>query len=177
MMNAIFKWLEGNGSSQFLPPGYANLNLNRLLILFFMSELEHNTWKSIGLIFTITTTTGIRFWTFVEEELSIPYSHQLNKSFSSFQSIRAFTPLCENMPGGGATKPGDVVKAMNGKTIQVSFKPLGSCQSVSIISFKHNIRIRRHYDWWGGLCRISWCDSGSFLLTSSIFQALVGWVG
>ena len=29
-------------------------------------------------------------------------------------------PLCENMPSGTATKPGDVVTAMNGKTIQVS---------------------------------------------------------
>jgi len=28
-------------------------------------------------------------------------------------------PLTENMPGGKATKPGDVVRAMNGKTIQV----------------------------------------------------------
>ncbi len=39
---------------------------------------------------------------------------------SKFKEIRAFTPLCENMPGGKATKPGDVVKAMNGKTIQVN---------------------------------------------------------
>ncbi|KAH9375072.1 hypothetical protein HPB48_007512 [Haemaphysalis longicornis] len=29
------------------------------------------------------------------------------------------TPLCENMPSGKATKPGDVVTAMNGTTIQV----------------------------------------------------------
>ncbi|XP_062838188.1 cytosol aminopeptidase isoform X2 [Anolis carolinensis] len=29
------------------------------------------------------------------------------------------TPLCENMPSGKANKPGDVVKAKNGKTIQV----------------------------------------------------------
>lgn len=28
-------------------------------------------------------------------------------------------PLCENMPSGKATKPGDVVTAKNGKTIQV----------------------------------------------------------
>ena len=33
--------------------------------------------------------------------------------------ITGFIPLCENMPGGGASKPGDVVRAMNGKTIQV----------------------------------------------------------
>ena len=28
-------------------------------------------------------------------------------------------PLCENMPSGKASKPGDVVTAKNGKTIQV----------------------------------------------------------
>ncbi|XP_037077116.1 cytosol aminopeptidase-like [Pollicipes pollicipes] len=34
-------------------------------------------------------------------------------------NLRAFIPLCENMPGSRATKPGDVVTAMNGKTVQV----------------------------------------------------------
>merc|ERR1711976_116201 len=34
-------------------------------------------------------------------------------------NIMGFMPLCENMPSGKATKPGDVVTAMNGKTIQV----------------------------------------------------------
>lgn len=34
-------------------------------------------------------------------------------------NVKAFIPLCENMPNGRATKPGDVVRAMNGKTIQV----------------------------------------------------------
>jgi len=33
--------------------------------------------------------------------------------------VRGYIPLCENMPGGAATKPGDVVTASNGKTIQV----------------------------------------------------------
>ena len=28
-------------------------------------------------------------------------------------------PLCENMPSGTAVKPGDVLTAMNGKTMQV----------------------------------------------------------
>ena len=28
-------------------------------------------------------------------------------------------PLCENMPSGTAIKPGDVVTALNGKTIQI----------------------------------------------------------
>lgn len=34
-------------------------------------------------------------------------------------NIVAIIPLCENMPSGKATKPGDVVKAMNGKSIEV----------------------------------------------------------
>ena len=29
-------------------------------------------------------------------------------------------PLCENLPSGHASKPGDVVFAMNGKSIEVS---------------------------------------------------------
>jgi len=31
----------------------------------------------------------------------------------------SLTPLCENMPSGAALKPGDVLRAMNGKTIEV----------------------------------------------------------
>jgi len=34
-------------------------------------------------------------------------------------TIVGLLALCENMPGGGAIKPGDVVRAMNGKTIEV----------------------------------------------------------
>jgi len=34
-------------------------------------------------------------------------------------NLTVLIPLTENMPGGKATKPGDVVTAMNGKTIQV----------------------------------------------------------
>ncbi|XP_078698231.1 cytosol aminopeptidase-like [Branchiostoma floridae x Branchiostoma belcheri] len=34
-------------------------------------------------------------------------------------NIVGLIPLCENMPSGRATRPGDVVTAMNGKTIQV----------------------------------------------------------
>ena len=35
-------------------------------------------------------------------------------------NVVALTPLCENMPSGAAFKPGDVVRAMNDKTIEVS---------------------------------------------------------
>ncbi|KAK2508531.1 hypothetical protein MC885_012246 [Smutsia gigantea] len=34
-------------------------------------------------------------------------------------NVIGLTPLCENMPSGKANKPGDVVRAKNGKTIQV----------------------------------------------------------
>lgn len=34
-------------------------------------------------------------------------------------NIRGLIPLCENMPGSGAFKPGDIVRAMNGKNILV----------------------------------------------------------
>ena len=34
-------------------------------------------------------------------------------------NVSAFIPLCENMPDGRAIKPGDVVYAMNGKSIEI----------------------------------------------------------
>jgi leucyl aminopeptidase len=34
--------------------------------------------------------------------------------------VDAFIPICENMPSGGSSKPGDIVTAMNGKTIEVN---------------------------------------------------------
>ena len=34
-------------------------------------------------------------------------------------NVVGLTPLCENMPSGNAYKPGDVVTAMNGTTIEV----------------------------------------------------------
>lgn len=34
-------------------------------------------------------------------------------------NIRGLIPLCENMPGCAAMRPGDIVKAMNGKTIEI----------------------------------------------------------
>lgn len=34
-------------------------------------------------------------------------------------NVTVLTPLCENMPDGLATKPGDVHTAMNGKTVEV----------------------------------------------------------
>lgn len=37
-------------------------------------------------------------------------------------NVTALVPLCENMPSGSANRPGDVVTAMNGKTIEVNDK-------------------------------------------------------
>lgn len=33
--------------------------------------------------------------------------------------VRAYIPVCENMINGSATKPGDIIKAINGKTIEI----------------------------------------------------------
>lgn len=35
-------------------------------------------------------------------------------------NVRGLIPLCENMIGSSATKPGDIVKAMNGKSIMIA---------------------------------------------------------
>lgn len=40
-------------------------------------------------------------------------------SLNAQVNVIALAPLCENLPSGTANKPGDVVTAMNGKTIQV----------------------------------------------------------
>ena len=34
-------------------------------------------------------------------------------------NLKAIVPTCENMPSGGAAKPGDIVKAMNGISIEI----------------------------------------------------------
>ncbi|KAK6635764.1 hypothetical protein RUM44_001018 [Polyplax serrata] len=34
-------------------------------------------------------------------------------------NVTTLIPLCENMPGSNANKPGDVIKAMNGKTVRI----------------------------------------------------------
>ncbi|THU95009.1 hypothetical protein K435DRAFT_798485 [Dendrothele bispora CBS 962.96] len=40
-------------------------------------------------------------------------------TFPVLQSLVVCTPLMENMPGPSATKPGDIVYAMNGKSVEV----------------------------------------------------------
>lgn len=45
------------------------------------------------------------------------------KAISELQipvKVLAVIAACENMPGGGATRPGDILTAMNGKTIEVN---------------------------------------------------------
>ncbi len=34
-------------------------------------------------------------------------------------NVTAIVPTCENLPGSGATKPGDIVKSMSGQTIEI----------------------------------------------------------
>ena len=40
-------------------------------------------------------------------------------SISAFSDIYGVLPACENMPSGKAMKPGDIVTALNGKTVEV----------------------------------------------------------
>lgn len=41
------------------------------------------------------------------------------QGFEHVLLLSGLIPLAENMPSGNAIKPGDVVKAVNGKTIQI----------------------------------------------------------
>jgi hypothetical protein len=57
-------------------------------------------------------------------------------------NLVVLVPLTENMPGGRATKPGDVVRAMNGKTIQVRVfggkVPLVHFVNIGVIKYHKN---------------------------------------
>ncbi|KAF7721337.1 hypothetical protein EC973_004855 [Apophysomyces ossiformis] len=57
-------------------------------------------------------------------------------------NVVAVIPLCENLPSGSATKPGDVIKAMNGKSIEVidtdAEGRLILADALYYISSKHN---------------------------------------
>ena len=56
--------------------------------------------------------------------------------------VVGLTPLCENMPSGNAVKPGDVVTAMNGKSIEVRWcvrRVSGKLRST--LSFWYHVRV------------------------------------
>ncbi|XP_062991416.1 cytosol aminopeptidase isoform X2 [Elgaria multicarinata webbii] len=62
-------------------------------------------------------------------------------------NIIGLTPLCENMPSGRANKPGDVVKAMNGKTIQVDNTDAeGRLVLADALCYAHNFNPRAIID-------------------------------
>ena len=48
--------------------------------------------------------------------VAIATAHQLAPDLP----LLAVAPAVENMPGGGATRPGDVVKALNGKMVEIT---------------------------------------------------------
>lgn len=49
-------------------------------------------------------------------------------------NLRGLIPLCEHMIGCNAIKPGDVVKAMNGKSIEVQVIHLWNSYKIIIIT-------------------------------------------
>ena len=51
-------------------------------------------------------------------------------------SLVALIPLCENMPSGTAIKPGDIVTAMNGKTIEVKPNQYILCNTTMLHELK-----------------------------------------
>ncbi|KAM4709385.1 cytosol aminopeptidase [Discoglossus pictus] len=58
-------------------------------------------------------------------------------------NIIGLAPLCENMPSGRANKPGDVVKAKNGKTIQVDNTDAeGRLLLADALCYAHNFKGR-----------------------------------
>ncbi|XP_040274993.1 cytosol aminopeptidase [Bufo bufo] len=58
-------------------------------------------------------------------------------------NLIGLAPLCENMPSGRATKPGDVVKAKNGKTIQVDNTDAeGRLLLADALCYAHNFNAR-----------------------------------
>uniref|UniRef100_A0A7M4E9K7 Cytosol aminopeptidase n=1 Tax=Crocodylus porosus TaxID=8502 RepID=A0A7M4E9K7_CROPO len=58
-------------------------------------------------------------------------------------NIIVLAPLCENMPSGRANKPGDVVRAKNGKTIQVDNTDAeGRLLLADALCYAHNFNAR-----------------------------------
>nr|XP_014121074.1 cytosol aminopeptidase [Zonotrichia albicollis] len=58
-------------------------------------------------------------------------------------NIIGLAPLCENMPSGKANKPGDVVRAKNGKTIQVDNTDAeGRLLLADALCYAHNFNAR-----------------------------------
>ncbi|NWI20767.1 AMPL aminopeptidase, partial [Crypturellus soui] len=58
-------------------------------------------------------------------------------------NIVGLAPLCENMPSGKANKPGDVVRAKNGKTIQVDNTDAeGRLLLADALCYAHNFNAR-----------------------------------
>ena len=65
----------------------------------------------------------------------IAYPNHTHHTPISHTSLVGLMPLCENMPSGTAVKPGDVVYAMNGKSIEVRWVCLCVCVCVCVFSF------------------------------------------
>ena len=71
-------------------------------------------------------------------------------------NVMAVVPATENMPGGSATRPGDVVRAMSGKSIEIDNTDAeGRLVLADAIGYARQQGQRRlvdvaHADWCGG---------------------------
>ncbi len=62
-------------------------------------------------------------------------------------NVTAIVPATENMPGGGAQRPGDVVKAMNGKTIEIGNTDAeGRLVLADAVAYANSIGLKRIVD-------------------------------
>jgi leucyl aminopeptidase len=62
-------------------------------------------------------------------------------------NVTALAPCTENMPGGDAQRPGDIVRAMNGKSIEVDNTDAeGRLALADALGYAHNLNLKRLVD-------------------------------
>ncbi|MFA5879265.1 MAG: leucyl aminopeptidase [Candidatus Margulisiibacteriota bacterium] len=83
------------------------------------------------------------------------------------KNIMAIIPLAENMPSGAAQKPGDIIKAMNGKSIEIiNTDAEGRLVLIDAICFAVNNKVKEIIDiaTLTGACSVALGDVASAIL-------------
>ena len=93
-------------------------------------------------------------------------------------NVTAFIPAAENLPGGRAAKPGDVLTAMNGKTIEIiSTDAEGRLILADALSYANTLKARRIVDvaTLTGACMVALGKicSGAFANNQELANAVV----
>jgi leucyl aminopeptidase len=120
-------WAESQGMGSFLGVARGSAQPPKFIVLTYQGGVES---KSLGLIGKgITFDTGgisIKPAANMDEMkgdmsggAAVIAAMSAIAQLKPKVNVTALVPAAENMPGGNATKPGDVLRAMNGKTIEV----------------------------------------------------------